>query len=103
MGYMVGGADLVAPQQALEQTHFASSSLREENRQMVIPGAALTRDTQFKHPPTPAPPPPGTKVCGFESGSKPYCGVWADSRSDKFDWTRKAGRTPSYGTGPSSA
>merc|ERR1719401_2926531 len=72
-------------------------------RQTVLPASALTRDSQFKHPPTPAPPPPGTKVCGFESGSKPYCGVWADSRSDKFDWTRKSGRTSSYGTGPSSA
>jgi hypothetical protein len=72
-------------------------------RKVVLPRAVLTRDTQFKHPPTPAPPPPGTKVCGFESGSKPYCGVWADSRNDKFDWTRKNGRTPSSRTGPSSA
>jgi len=56
--------------------------------------------------PTAAPttvPPGGTLACGFESASKPYCGTWEDKTGDKFDWTRKSGSTPSYGTGPSSA
>jgi len=48
--------------------------------------------------PTPV---PGS--CGFETTSQPYCGVWANSKSDKFDWTRKTGRTSSWGTGPSRA
>jgi hypothetical protein len=29
--------------------------------------------------------------------------MFTNSKSDKFDWTRKSGRTPSYGTGPGKA
>lgn len=55
-------------------------------------------------PPAPAPPAPaGASTCDFEAPQKPYCGVWKDSTNDKFDWTRKQGRTPSCGTGPDRA
>jgi len=49
--------------------------------------------------------PPGTKRCGFEAIAQPYCGLWENSKSDTqgFDWTRKTGRTSSWGTGPSKA
>jgi hypothetical protein len=47
--------------------------------------------------------PAGTTMCGFESSSKPYCGIWSDASGDKFDWTRQSGKTPSSSTGPSSA
>lgn len=57
--------------------------------------------------PAPGPAPiPGNskgKLCGFEQSSKPYCGVWNDAKGDKFDWTRKTGRTSSGGTGPNKA
>lgn len=35
--------------------------------------------------------------CTFESNQ---CG-WVNTDKDNFDWKRKQGRTPSYGTGPS--
>jgi len=52
---------------------------------------------------TTIPPPPGTFACSFESGSKPYCGLWEDAKGDKFDWSRKSGKTPSSNTGPDKA
>ena len=36
-------------------------------------------------------------TCTFE---KSLCN-WSQSKSDKFDWTRRSGSTPSSGTGPS--
>jgi len=64
-------------------------------------------DTCVKGPPgptvPPVPPPPGSLACGFESGAKPYCGLWNDASGDQQDFTRKAGSTPSGGTGPSKA
>jgi len=49
--------------------------------------------------PTPYPLPAGT--CGFESGLSGECSTWFNAQGDNFDWTRKAGRTPSSSTGPS--
>jgi hypothetical protein len=42
-------------------------------------------------------------VCGFEQSSTPYCGLWNNVKGDQFDWTRKSGKTPSSGTGPTNA
>jgi hypothetical protein len=74
------------------------------------PGGPITTFTTTAPPPTtttttttPIPPPPGTSVCSFESASRPYCGLWADARGDKFDWSRRTGRTPSSSTGPDKA
>ena len=36
-------------------------------------------------------------TCTFESNQ---CG-WINTDKDNFDWSRKRGRTPSFGTGPS--
>ncbi|KAJ7394105.1 Serine protease 56 [Desmophyllum pertusum] len=57
-------------------------------------------------PPTPPTPPPATATaapaidvaCDFE---KDLCN-WSQAKNDKFDWTRRSGRTPSSSTGPSS-
>jgi len=53
--------------------------------------------------PTPKPPPPPLAVsnCSFEDGS--LCGLWTQTDTDIFDWTRRSGPTGSGGTGPSSA
>ena len=37
--------------------------------------------------------------CNFEAS---FCG-FKQAKDDKFDWTRKTGRTPSSNTGPSGA
>jgi len=57
----------------------------------------------FTPRPTPSPtpaPPVAPSDCSFESGEQCF---WTNSKSDKFDWTRRSGGTPSGGTGPSSA
>jgi subtilisin family serine protease len=66
------------------------------------PGGTITTVTTTTSTTTTTSPPPGTFTCSFESSSKPYCGLWKDVGGDKFDWTR-AGRTPSYNTGPGQA
>lgn len=53
-------------------------------------------------PPTTRPPttlPTGSFKCNFEAS---FCG-FNQAKDDKFDWTRRTGRTPSSNTGPSGA
>lgn len=50
--------------------------------------------------PAPAPGPPSALDCAFEKG---FCGWKQAFGTDKFDWTRKSGTTPSGNTGPSGA
>jgi len=45
----------------------------------------------------------GGSQCSFESQQVPFCGMWENAGGDKFDWTRKSGKTPSFGTGPDQA
>lgn len=70
------------------------------------PGPARPRPAPGAGPaprPAPRPRPPAavSKSYSFESSSD--LNVWKNVRGDQFDWTRRAGRTPSSGTGPSAA
>jgi len=68
-----------------------------------VPGGPIQTFTTTTTTTTTTTAKPGLLACSFESSSKPYCGLWQDARGDKFDWSRKSGRTPSSNTGPDKA
>merc|ERR1719373_326007 len=71
------------------------------NSRNSVPASQLFFDGKVPTTTTPPPPPPGT--CDFESMGSLECNKWKNVGGDKFDWTRKSGRTPSSSTGPSKA
>jgi len=53
-------------------------------------------------PPTPAPAVEAEGTCSFESSNS--CRLWSNAATgDRFDWSRRSGRTPSSATGPEQA